>query len=117
MGHVVGDEAEVARVHPNAIGAKDRADLGHELRTRGLHAEGAQHRAHVVGGDSTRVHDVAVGPGALKVDAVRLHRQRGALLTRLLLHHVAPVDACAAQPISVRGILQLLESSVDMLHK
>jgi len=42
-----------------------------------------------------RVHDVGRLPGGREVDAVRLHRQRGARLARRLLHHVAALDACA----------------------
>lgn len=96
VSHVVRDEAEVAGVHANAVRTKDGADLGHHRRARGLDAERAQHRTDVIRGHGGGVNDVAVGPGALKIDAVRLHRHRVPRLARLLLHHVAALNACTA---------------------
>ena len=103
VGHVVGDEAEVARVNADAISAEDAADLCHYSGASGLDAKSAQHCTHVVGGDGRDIHEVTVGPCALKIDAICLHRHRGSLLARLLLDHIAAVDACGRKT-SVRPV-------------
>ena len=100
-GHVVGDQAEVAGVHADAVGAEHAPDLGHHRPARSFDAKGAQHRADVVAGDRADVHEVVIDEGALKVDAIRLHAELRPWLVLLLLHHIAAVNACS--PVSQLG--------------
>lgn len=68
--HEVGDEAQVARVDVDAVGAEDGVHLAHGGGARGFDAVAAQHGVHVVGEEPVGVEHRLVLVHGAQVDAL-----------------------------------------------
>lgn len=73
VGHEVGDEGEVARVHADAVRPKHRRHLAHNGGAARLHAICGQHGCRAVGAQPVAVDEVLratkAGAGAVAVSA------------------------------------------------
>ena len=82
MRHGVCNQAQVARIHRNAVGAKHCAHFSQQRGARSLHPVVLQHGEHVVAADAGAV-ERAIRAGCVggpEVDAVGLHAPQGGLL-------------------------------------
>lgn len=91
MRHEVSNEPQVAGVNPNAIGPKHSPDFPHQGCPGCFHAVHPQSAPDIIAGDLVDIYDIAVGPDAHEVDAVRLNLDWP---RRIGLHDVALLNAC-----------------------